>query len=162
MEKVKFNLLRILILTNILALIVLPRQIFNGADIAELIYIYKKSIFFINFISISGIIFLNNFLKGGFWFTTIGIAISPTVTWKKEIITWDQVTIDLKQKINPGPLGLNCKVEIKNPHSEKKIFMYINKFNEQSFIELTKKYVPPENDLYKAIKIYSEKRKIEL
>lgn len=83
--------------------------------------------------------------------------ISFNINNQANVFSWDDLVIDLKKKrhfiIQEYVYSFSSK---KNNH--KKIDFTITWDNEQSIIELTKKYVPSNHDFYKAVFEYAKRR----
>ncbi|MBC7429747.1 MAG: hypothetical protein H7336_14110 [Bacteriovorax sp.] len=92
------------------------------------------------------------------YFSENGVKFS--INTKVTIFSWSDLKIDLKQKyinyLHEAIYTFSSK-----DNTNKKIVFSICWENEKSIIELTKKYVPQNHDLYRAVSDYTKKRGLE-
>lgn len=97
-------------------------------------------------------------IKNGIFFNQIGVLLYFNDTLKEKL-DWDEVEI----KEIPTRLKIQHSMMLEftsNRRSTGPFYLHLTWFNEDSLIELTKRYVPDENSFYKLISEYCNKRGI--
>ncbi|MBC7540353.1 MAG: hypothetical protein H7281_16135 [Bacteriovorax sp.] len=158
MERIKFSQLRVQFLVFIMAFLWVVIEKFDNQDQVFTLKDFFTSFKLYCFVGVVG---------GGLlvlWYNKISnlfVKFSPDgfVLPSKNKIKWENILIPNCDNLHLRFGDSYCKILIES--HEFKSQLYINKFNEESIIDLTKKYVPTENQFYRAIKNYSKKRNIK-
>lgn|GEM_PF-3379169 len=148
-EKVKYDIKRVLVVSNLLFLLRMPVEFFEGTNIHQVITLYLETAPLANLIILCSFAIYNYLLGGGVRFSEEGLFV------EKSLIKWGELIVDLKA-MKPRFFILNRKIKVRSKNSAP-INLQINYFNERSFKALADQYVSKENDLIKALNIFSRK-----